>query len=136
MKALLIPVLLALVLILAIGCSAPADASGPYLVKNLTLTTSRTFVALQDSLSSTTKKTAYVLALEDDLEVTAWRYNISAAAREWVLVFPGASFIIAAFSDSVMICPTGYVLPVEGEFDALTIKGTVSGGACQVQAYK
>jgi len=131
MKTLMIPLLMALVLVLAVGCSDTADATGPFFVDDLTLTTSFTFVAIQDSLASTTKKTAYVLALDDDLEVSAWRYSISSAAREWVKVEPSS-----AFGDTIMTCPMGYVLPVEGLFDALIIRGKSTGGNCQVQAYK
>ncbi len=71
------------------------------------------------------------MALEDDLEVSAWRYSISPAARLWVKVMPSS-----AFGDTMFTCPTGYVLPIVGEFDALIIRGKVSGGACEVQAYK
>jgi hypothetical protein len=125
--------LLIVVIGVCFGCDGPADAqTGPDPVQ-ITATTNRTFVAFQDSLASTTKKTVYVLALEDDLEVVAWRYEISAAAREWVRVIPNPA---NTFADSVMHCPQDYVLPVVGSFDAITIKGDVTGGLVQIHAYK
>lgn len=132
MKALLIPILLALVVLVAVGCSDPADASGPDTIE-VTSTDSITFVALQDSLASTIKRIAYVLAEEDDTEVVAYRYVVEPAVREWRRVFPNPG---NAFCDSVAVCPSGYVIPIEGEFDALTIKGQNTGGRVQVHVYR
>jgi len=124
--------LFSLIILLAVGilgCSDTAEAEGPYLVNDLTLDTSRTFVLVQNHQASTFKKTVYVLALEDDIEVTAWRFVDSV----WTLVLPNMTY---ATTDSIMICPEGFTMPVEGQFDALTLKGTVLGGGVQVHAYK
>ena len=128
-------IIMMVVVAACVGCGGDADAqTGPVLAKDLTLTTAETFVLCQNHLASTTKKTAYVLALDDDIQVTAWRFVDSV----WTLVLPNyiPSDPAIARSDSVMICPQGFTLPVIGQFDALTLKGLVSGGAVQVHVYK
>ncbi len=120
--------------VMCFGCGETVDAETGPDAREITATTSRTFVLVQHHLASTTKKTAYVLALDDDIEVVAWRFVDSV----WTRVIPNyiASDPAAARSDSVIICPQGYTLPITGQFDALTIMGRVSGGLVQIHTYK
>lgn len=127
-----------IVLVILLGVAFIASAqTGPNPVKSADALTTRTFVLVQNHLAMTTKKTAYVLAEDGEIEVSAWRWD--ATGTVWNRVLPNPALyddIGATHADSVMICPSGYVLPITGEFDALTLRGVLGTVSCQIQVYK
>lgn len=124
-----------LILILGVvflfGCSSPADALVGPDGKSITVGTDHYWLLVQDHTITTTPKQCYILSLDDDVEVVAWRY----IATVWTQVIPNPA-MATTYSDSILVCPVGFSLPIYGQFDALTIKGTVTGGAVQVHWYK
>lgn len=132
MKRLMILFVLIVFAIASVGCEDAKAQSGPDTVQQITALTTRTFVLVQNHLAGTTKKTAYVLARSGDVEVTAWRWQ----SNTWNQVYPNPAMYADIGSDSTMVCPSGYTLPISGSFDALTIRGILGDELCEVQVYK